>query len=86
MYYNSCRSLGLAIPPRIRFLQRMQKKTASNDISSTEVINKISNISENYDKQEDDEDDKSDESNISKINKNKKVFKDDTLQFGKKMK
>lgn len=57
---NFRRSLGLVIPPRIRFLQRMQKKISAKSADSS--------------KQQNSEHD-SDQSDISDINnENKKTF------------
>lgn len=87
------RSLGLAIPPRIRFLQRMQKKVSTdNSIKiEDEEINKISTNSADNSKQENSEqENSSDTSDVPDIaDKGKKPIKKEnltSLQFGKKIK
>ena len=40
------KSLGLAIPPRIRFLQRMQKKIKNQDLTESEEENSQENANE----------------------------------------
>ncbi|XP_072760628.1 probable ATP-dependent RNA helicase DDX10 [Anoplolepis gracilipes] len=71
------KSLGLAIPPRIRFLQRMQKRiSADNNIKiGDEETNKISTNSEN-DSEQEDSGDSSDTSDIpDTANSEKKQIK-----------
>ncbi|KYN13076.1 putative ATP-dependent RNA helicase DDX10 [Trachymyrmex cornetzi] len=47
------KSLGLAIPPRIRFLQRMHKKMSSNDVKTEKEIDQTSTNSADNSDQED---------------------------------
>lgn len=89
MIYFSHRSLGLAIPPRIRFLQKVQKKTsAGNNIKiEDEETNQISSNLANNSEQEDSEgssDTIPDNTNSEKKQIDKKDLS--SLQFGKKIK
>lgn len=85
------RSLGLAIPPRIRFLQRIQKKmSVDNSIKiEDEETNKISNNLADGSERED-SGDSSDTSDIPDTtnSEKKQIKKKDlaSLQFGKKIK
>lgn len=85
------RSLGLAIPPRIRFLQRMQKKMSTDNNIKTEheETNKVSTDSADNSEQED-SGDSSDTNCIPNTTNSEKepIKKEDPapLQFGKKLK
>lgn len=85
----SHRSLGLELPPRIRFLQRMQKRmSADNNIKiEDEETNKTSTNSAEHSEQENNEDN-SDSSDIPDTANSEKKQIDkknlDSLQFGKK--
>ncbi|XP_071580333.1 probable ATP-dependent RNA helicase DDX10 [Temnothorax nylanderi] len=78
------KSLGLAIPPRIRFLQRMQKKMSNNNVKTEKEIDQISTNSADNSEQEDSEDN-SDKNEIldNKNNERRIVKKENTaaLQF-----
>ncbi|XP_024874585.1 probable ATP-dependent RNA helicase DDX10 [Temnothorax curvispinosus] len=78
------KSLGLAIPPRIRFLQRMQKKMSNNNVKTEKEIDQISTDSADNSEQEDSEDN-SDKNEIldNKNNERRIVKKENTaaLQF-----
>ncbi|KYM86035.1 putative ATP-dependent RNA helicase DDX10 [Atta colombica] len=70
------KSLGLAIPPRIRFLQRMQKKMSNNDVKTEKEIETSTNSADNSDQEDSgNNSDKSDISNKSekKITKEEKT-------------
>ncbi|KAJ8668431.1 hypothetical protein QAD02_010094 [Eretmocerus hayati] len=66
------RSLGLAIPPRIRFLQRKQKSLKEVKKEASTSLNKSSNNS--GDEQDDGESESSDESGYENDYKNEKVL------------
>ncbi|KAH0947301.1 hypothetical protein HN011_002352 [Eciton burchellii] len=70
-------SLGLAVPPRVRFLQRMQKKMATNDIKKETNETILANASE----QESSEDNSDTEEISNTTNKKKIIKKEDAQQF-----
>jgi len=78
---NFCSSLGLAVPPRVRFLQRMQKKMATNDIKKETNETILANASE----QESSEDNSDTEEISNTTNKKKIIKKEDAQQFGKRL-
>lgn len=86
----SHRSLGLAIPPRIRFLQRMQKKmsTDNNIKIEDEETNKTSTNSADDSEQENSEDSDSSDITDTANSEKKQIDKKnlDSFQFGKKIK
>ncbi|KYM96739.1 PREDICTED: probable ATP-dependent RNA helicase DDX10 isoform X1 [Cyphomyrmex costatus] len=65
------KSLGLAIPPRIRFLQRIQKKISNNNVKTEKEIDRNSTNSADNSDQED-SGDNSDKSDISNKNRSEK--------------
>ncbi|XP_011881923.1 PREDICTED: probable ATP-dependent RNA helicase DDX10 [Vollenhovia emeryi] len=78
------KSLGLAIPPRIRFLQRMQKKMSNNNnVKTEEETDPVSPNSPDNSEQED-SDSNSDRSEILDKNNEKRIVKEENtaaLQF-----
>ncbi|KAL6259541.1 hypothetical protein P5V15_009458 [Pogonomyrmex californicus] len=78
------KSLGLAIPPRIRFLQRMQKKmSTNNNVKNEKEIDQISTNSID-DSEQEDSGDSSDENIHNNKNSNEKVVTEEdsaVLQF-----
>lgn len=78
-----CRSLGLIVPPRVRFLQRLQKKmAASSSVKSKDETGKaLTNLG--GDSEQESEDSADDIPNTAH-NTKKKMAKDEvTFQFGK---
>lgn len=76
----------MAIPPRIRFLQRMQKKISNNNVKIEKEIDQISTNSADNSEQED-SDNNSDKSEILNNKNNERIVKEENtaaLQFGKK--
>ncbi|KYN40655.1 putative ATP-dependent RNA helicase DDX10 [Trachymyrmex septentrionalis] len=70
------KSLGLAIPPRIRFLQRMQKKMSSNDVKTEKEIDQTSiNSADNSDQEN--SGNNSDKSDISNKSSEKRIIKEE---------
>ncbi|XP_039302207.1 probable ATP-dependent RNA helicase DDX10 [Solenopsis invicta] len=66
-------SLGLAIPPRIRFLQRMQKKMSNNNVEKEmeKIEKEVDQISTNSaDSEQEDSENNSDKNDIPDKNKN----------------
>ncbi|KYQ53279.1 putative ATP-dependent RNA helicase DDX10 [Trachymyrmex zeteki] len=72
------KSLGLAIPPRIRFLQRMQKKISNNNVKTEKEIDRTSTNSADNSDQEDSENN-SDKSDISNKNSEKRIIKEEKI-------
>ncbi|KAG5310707.1 DDX10 helicase, partial [Acromyrmex insinuator] len=70
------KSLGLAIPPRIRFLQRMQKKMSSNDVKTEKKIDQTSTNSADNSDQKDSEN-SSNKSDISNKSNEKRIIKEE---------
>ncbi|KAG5339580.1 DDX10 helicase, partial [Acromyrmex charruanus] len=70
------KSLGLAIPPRIRFLQKMQKKMSSNDVKTEKEIDQTSTNSADNSDQEDSENN-SNKSDISNKSNEKRIIKEE---------
>ncbi|XP_018371980.1 PREDICTED: probable ATP-dependent RNA helicase DDX10 [Trachymyrmex cornetzi] len=70
------KSLGLAIPPRIRFLQRMHKKMSSNDVKTEKEIDQTSTNSADNSDQED-SGNNSDKSDISNKSHEKRIIKEE---------
>lgn len=74
-------SLGLAIPPRIRFLQRMQKKISNNVKIEKEIDQTTTNSTDNS--EQEDSDNNSDKNEILDNKNNEKRIEENTtaLQF-----
>ncbi|KAG5328890.1 DDX10 helicase, partial [Acromyrmex heyeri] len=70
------KSLGLAIPPRIRFLQKMQKKMSSNDVKTEKEIDQTSTNSADNSDQEDSENNFN-KSDISNKSNEKRIIKEE---------
>ncbi|KAL6437210.1 hypothetical protein ACFW04_005039 [Cataglyphis niger] len=84
------KSLGLAIPPRIRFLQRIQKRMLDNNVKIKDEETNKNSINLADGSEQEDSGDSSDTSHISDTtnNEKKQIQKKDlvSLQFGEKIK